>query len=315
MFDFQFNSVQELLHAFPTEQACIDYLETVRWSDKDNIQSPFDPTSKVYKCKNNRYHCKNTGKYFNVRTGTFLESSKINLQTWFLAIWYVTIHKKGISSVQLAIDLNVTQKTAWFITHRIRECFSISEEENINDNKLGDHVEIDETFVGGKNKNRHTSKKIPNSQGRSVIDKTPVLGILQREGYLVATVVPDTKGETLMPEIIKNVHTNATVCTDEWLGYKNLKNFFKEHLVVKHYQGEYVVGNAHTNSIEGFWAIFKRGIIGIYHALSRKHLQRYVNEFVFRYNTRKMEVKDKFDLLLKNMVGSRLRWRELVKNC
>jgi transposase-like protein len=155
MFNTNFNSIPELIRAFPTEQSCIEYLEDLIWSGTP--VSPFDPESKVYKCKDNKYKCKNTGKYFNVRTGTMYDNTKMPLYKWFLAVWLVTTHKKGISSVQLAKDVDVTQKSAWFMLQRIRACFKIE-----NYNELDGIVEVDETFYGGKNKNRQQQKRQKN---------------------------------------------------------------------------------------------------------------------------------------------------------
>lgn len=207
--------------------------------------------------------------------------------------------------MQLAKDIDVTQKTAWFMLQRIRNCFGISD----ND-QLDNEVEIDETFVGGKNKNRHASKKVENSQGRSYKDKTPVLGMIERKGNLVAKVVTDTKTETLTPEVIKAVKDTALVITDEWLGYKSLKRFY-DHSFVKHNEGEYVNGRVYTNTIEGFWSLLKRGIIGIYHFTTRKHLQKYVDEFVFRYNTREDSTRNRFNTLLCNL-ENRITYKELI---
>ena len=299
-----FNSVLELLDAFPDEQTCIDYLENRRWGDK--AVSPFDDTSRVYKCKDNRYRCKNTGKYFNVRTGTLFDNTKVSLRKWFLAMYLATSHKKGISSCQLARDIKVTQRTAWFMLQRIRECFDLEPEEI----KLEGVVEIDETFVGGKNKNRHWDKKVPMSQGRSFKDKTPVFGMLQRGGNVIAKVVPDTKAKTLRLYIYQHIAKGNTICSDEWY-YGNLNRDY-EHKQVFHASKVYAVGDNYTNTIEGFWSILKRGIIGIYHLTSRKHLQRYVNEFAFRYNTRKISEKERFDLLLQN-IGRRLKYEELIR--
>ena len=173
-----FNSLIELTDAFPTEEVCLKYLESLIW--EDGVVSPFDPESKVYVCSNNRYICKNTGKSFNVKTGTIFENTKLPLRKWFMAIWLVLSHKKGISSLQLSRDIKVTQKTAWFMLQRIRECLMCK-----NEGRLENEVEADETFVGGKNKNRHKDKKVKKCQGRSFKDKTPVLGMVERKGEVV----------------------------------------------------------------------------------------------------------------------------------
>lgn len=303
MFNKEIKSVLDLLKAFPTEQSCIDHLTAIRWND--NVISPFDPASKVYVCKGNKYQCKNTGKYFNVKTNTIFDNTKLELQKWFLAIWIVTSHKKGISSLQLGRDLDITQKSAWFMLQRIRKCFGIE-----NDNELDNEVEADETYVGGKNKNRHNNKKAIASQGRSAKDKTPVVGTVERNGKLNANVVDNVGSAVLTREIVANVKQSALLYTDEWLGYRGVAKIY-DHSIVKHNQGQYVNGRIHTNTIEGFWSLLKRGIFGIYHFTSRKHLQMYVDEFVFRYNTRSITSSNRFDLLLSNM-ENRITYKELI---
>lgn len=299
-------SLFDLREMFPTEVSCIKFLEEERWHG--NITSPFDPTSKVWKCKNNRYRCKNTGKYFNVRTNTFLDSSNISLRKWFFAIWIVTSEKKGISSKQLAKHLGVTVKTAWFMAHRIRRNIAPSEKE-----MLDGVIESDETFVGGKNKNRHKDKKVPFCQGRSYKDKTPVLGLLQRGGMLRTFVVPDTKGETIKPIIFRNVLKASRFISDEWWAYNGLKRHF-DHQIVDHSKKQYVHlddPTIHTNSIEGFWGIFKRGYNGIYNWMSRKHLQKYMDEFTFRYNTRNLKDTDRFCVFFSNF-AYKLTYKQLI---
>lgn len=303
MINTNFKSILDLIKAFPDEQTCINHLETLRWNG--NVVSPFDETSKVYKCKDNKYRCKNTGKYFNVKTNTIFDNTKLGLQKWFLAIYIVTSHKKGISSLQLGRDLDITQKSAWFMLQRIRKCFGIE-----NENELDNEVEADETYIGGKNKNRHSYKKVENSQGRSSKDKTPVVGMVEREGKLNAKAVENVKHETLSREIINNVKESAKLYTDEWLGYKGLEIIY-DHSIVKHNQSQYVVGRIHTNTIEGFWSLLKRGIVGIYHFTSKKHLQKYVDEFVFRYNTRNHSTENRFNLLLSNL-ENRLTYKTLI---
>lgn len=261
MFNKDFNSIIELLQAFPDEETCIKHLEELRWGGV--VVSPFDENSKVYICKNGKYRCKNTGKYFNVKTNTLFDNTKIELQKWFLAIWLVTSHKKGISSLQLSKDISVTQKTAWLMLQRIRKCFGIE-----NDNDLNGNVEVDETYIGGKNKNRHYNKKIKNSQGRSSKDKAPVIGMVERQGKLNAYKISDVQAETLTKEVIKKVKETANLYTDKWLGYKDISKLYN-HSIVKHNEGQYVDGINFTNTIEGFWSLLKRGIIGIYHFTSK----------------------------------------------
>ena len=302
MFGHEFKSIIELMTYFDTEEKCITYLEELRWMN--GVVSPYDPTSKVYKGKNHLYYCKNTNRSFNVRTGTLFGSSNVKLRKWFVAIWLVTSHKKGISSYQLARDLGVTQKTAWFMLQRIRNCYGME-----NEGELNGEVEVDETYVGGKNKNRHASKKVRNSQGRSVKDKAPVLGMVERNGKLVAKTVQDTSARVITPEIVKRVK-DAILYTDEWLGYNTVDKMY-EHFIVKHKNGEYVNGKAYTNTIEGFWSWLKRGIFGIYHFTSKKHLQRYVDEFVFRYNLREMSDGNRFNLFLCKS-EYRITYKELV---
>ena len=297
-----FNSLIDIVKAFPTEEHCIAHLEQLRWNGV--VVSPFDSSSKVYKCKGNRYRCKNTGKYFNVRTNTLFDNTKIELIKWFMAIWLVTSHKKGISSLQLGRDIDVTQKTAWFMLQRIRKCFGCE-----NNSELNNEVEIDETYIGGKNKNRHADKKVENSQGRSVKDKTPILGMVERTGKVVDRKIETTSVAHITPEVVKTVK-NAMVYTDEWVGYKQVNKIY-DHLFVKHNKGEYVNGRIYTNTIEGFWSILKRGIVGIYHFTSRKHIQKYVDEFVFRYNTRNDTENQRFNLFLQH-TEHRLTYNELI---
>lgn len=287
-----FRSLYDLLDAFPTEESCIIYLECVRWPFK--VISPYDKRSKVYHLGNHKYMCKNTQRVFHVKIGTIFQGTKVPLRKWFLAIWLVTSHKKGISSLQLSRDIHVTQKTAWYMLQKIRKCF-ICRNEGILKNK----VEIDETFVGGKNKNRHWNKRVKKSQGRSFIDKTPVLGMLQRKGKVICRVIKNTSRSELTPNILKFIDLSAIIYTDEWQGYNEVSEMY-EHYFVDHSRHQYADGDVYTNTIEGFWSLLKRGIIGIYHHLSRKHLQLYVNEFCFRYNTRKISSFSRFNLLLRN---------------
>ena len=298
----KFNSLIDVVTTFDSEQKCIDHLTTLRWDGL--VISPFDSESKVYVCKGNKYKCKNTGKYFNVKTNTLFDNTKIKLQKWFLAIYLVTSHKKGISSIQLGKDIKVTQKTAWFMLHRIRACFGLDSNDN---NKLNNIVEVDETYVGGKTKNKHMSKRSKESRGRS-LTKSVVMGLLEREGRVIAKKIKNARGAEMLPVVFDNVEKGASIMSDEYRVYKNLREDY-DHQVIRHNQKEYVDGIIHTNTIEGFWSLLKRSIVGIYHYVSADHLQKYIDESAFRYNTRLLNEAERM-----NNLFSKLEVRTTYKN-
>lgn len=293
--------ILNFMEAFPTEESCIRYFETLRWGDK--IVSPFDSSSKVYKCANGKYKCRNTGKYFDVKTRTVFASTKLPLRLWVYAIFIFMSHKRGISSCQLARDLGVTQKTAWNMLHKIRQFM-----DSQNRQRLSGEVEVDETFVGGKNKNRHKDKKVEKCQGRSFKDKKPVFGMLQRKGNLTAIVVEDTKAKTLKPIITQYIQFQSVIYTDGW-DYGGISENYTQQSVdhgakfygmtVRDLDGNEISVN--TNSIECTWSHFKRMIFGTYYQVSKRHLQRYVDEFVFRFNTRNIGEFERFELFLRSI--------------
>lgn len=226
--------------------------------------------------------------------GTIFENTKLDFQKWLLAITLILNAKKGISSRQLARDLEVTKDTAWRMQMQIRKAM-------IEHSPLFEGiVEADETYIGGKNKNRHKDKKTKGGQGRNTTDKTPVFGILQRGGKVIAKKVPDVKGRTLKSIINAYVAKGTTIMTDEWGAYNGLCFKFN-HNIVNHGSNEFVNGDCHTNTLEGFWSLLKRGIVGQYHKVSEKHLEKYVNEFCYRYNNR--DTVDIFNITLQKALG------------
>jgi transposase-like protein len=264
---------------FGTEEACRAEFERIRFRDGDYC--PHCGHTVIYRFNDGkRYRCAGCRKDFTIKTGTVFGESKVSLRKWFLAIYLLTTCRKGISSVQLAKQVGVTQKTAWFMDHRIRESMQQ------NGGQLFGTVEADETFIGGKAGAMHESKRREKITGRGGVDKTTVFGLAQRKGDYRATIVPNTTTRTLEGQVLANVKSGATVYTDEHAGYRRLANLTFTHETVNHAAGEYVRdGLIHTNGIESFWATFKRGYIGIYHWMSEKHLQRYLDEFTFRLNT------------------------------
>ena len=313
-----FKSLIELNDYFKEEKTCHEFLALQIW-DNGKPVCPFCNSTKVYVTKSRstkpskrdipEYRCasKECSKKFSVTKGTIFESSKIPLRTWYAAIYLLTSGKKGISSVQLAEQLQVTQKTAWFLNHRIREMYK----ETAPD-MLEGVVEADETYVGGKNKNRHENKKVKDAGGRSLADKTAVLGLLQRDGKVLTFVVPSVGADILHPIMIDHVAPGSTLITDSYTSYQGLNDTYN-HIRVKPEEGTYKTeGDLHTNGIENFWSTFKRGYVGIYHYMSPKHLHRYTSEFGYRFNNRENSGVEKFQDIVKNSNKSRLTYENLI---
>jgi len=304
----QFTNLYDLREYFRDERICREYLERFRWNGTPAC--PFCGSLNPYKLGDGKtYKCSTKGcrKKFTATVGPIFENTKIPLSKWFLAMYLITSHKKGISSLQLGRDIGVTQKTAWFINHRIREMLIDKAPE-----LLSNIVEVDETYVGGKDRFKHKSKKAGGTQGRSIKDKTVMFGLLERKGRVVAYKIPNAQRITLIPLIENSVKKGSTVITDEHYAYRGISSEY-EHLSINHAQDIYVNGIAHTNSIEGFWSLFKRGIIGIYHNVSEKHINRYLVEFFQRYNTRETTEADRFNYFLSNCEG-RIKYQDLIKD-
>ena len=300
----QFKNLKELMVQLSDEKVARQHMEDMRWGGE-----PFCPhcgSTKPYKLKDGKtYRCKDKTckRDFTVTVGTVFENSKVKISTWMCAIYLLTAHKKGISSLQLGRDLGITQKTAWFVLHRVRLIMG-----DPNPAPLDNIVEVDETYVGGKfaNMNRRKRKYY---QERAIDNKTAVMGLLERDGKAKLTVI----GKSTFKEVVReNVDNNAIIITDTHLSYQGLKNEYTDHLTVNHSEMEFRNGIAYTNSVEGFFSSLKRSIIGIYHQISPKHLQRYCTETSYRYNTRKITDKNRFNHTLQNVEG-RLKYCDLIK--
>ena len=297
----EFNSIIQLIEKFSDEQTCIDHLKELRW--KDGQYCPHCGNEKIYEFKDGKtFKCAACRKKFTVKVGTIFEDSPLPLQKWFVAIYLVTSHKKGISSIQLAKDINVTQKTAWLLCHKIREIWTVPSRQ------FTGQVEADETYLGGKEKNKHESRKL--HAGRGIVGKQAVLGARERTGKVMAITSASTEQEAIHGFIEKNVSPGTTVFTDDHRSYLGLKGYNHESL--NHSAGEYVRGKVHTNGIESFWALLKRGYYGTFHHLSMKHADRYINEFSTRNNNRECDTIDVMAITAKGVTGKLLPYKELV---
>jgi transposase-like protein len=301
----EFKSIFDFIKTLPDEATCVQYLEEIRWAGI--VVSPFDETSKVYKCKGGRYMCKNTGKYFNVKVGTIFEDTKIPLTKWFMALYIFSSHKKGISSYQLAKDISVTQKTAWFMLHRLRFMFS----HPVFKEMLSGVVEADETYIGGKTTFKHKNKRdSDNAAGTGTINKAPIFGMAQRGGNVMTQGIKKADQATIHPIIKGHLAPGSILITDGHGAYKGLGKFYR-HEALEHEQGEFARNQYHTANIDCFWSQLKRGITGLYHHITPKHIYLYAQEFTLRYNTRNISVNQRFDFILSNM-ENRLTYKTLT---
>jgi len=304
--NFEFKTLTDFTDYFCDEETCVAYYTDIRFGN--GKYCPHCGHTEVYTFKDGkRYRCADCKQDFTIRTGTVFGESKLAIRKWFIAIYLLSNTSKGISSVQLAKHVGVTQKTAWFMAHRIREAH------RQNKGQMFGTIEADETFIGGLSKNMHKKQREIAIKGTGGANKTPIFGMKNRTGELRAQVVRSVGMVDLHKEIKSNVAQGATLYTDMWVAYRGLAAQFK-HTTVDHTMKQYVNGDCHTNGIESFWALFKRGYQGVYHQMSRKHLQRYVNEFTFRFNRRTEKMQSVFsDVVARVAESSKLPYKTLIQ--
>jgi transposase-like protein len=301
-------STFKLFELFPDNETARLYLEDRLWPN-----GPVCPECKsgerITVRKDGFYRCNACGDFdFTIRTGTVFERSKVPLHKWVYSMYLLVTARKGISSMQLAKEIGVTQKTAWFILGRLREACSAPD----SIDKLKGIIEIDEAFFGGKEGNKHESKKL--HAGRGSVGKTTVLGMRERGGRTYAKVTPIRSLQSVQDEIVANIEVGAQIYTDEHVLFQDLDGLFYKHEAVNHSAGEYKRGAAHTNNMESVWAVMKRGLHGVYHHASAKHLFRYVDEFAWRLNAGdvKRHTLLRLDSFIDAIVGKRLTYKRLI---
>ncbi len=298
----EFDSLAQFLEVFGTEDACRDYLTKIIW--QNGAYCPHCGSKRIYHFSNGHVHkCAKCRKQFSIKVGTIFEDSKIPLKKWFMAIYLITCHKKGISSLQLSRDLGITQKTAWFMLQRLRYAMKTQEFAK----PLDGIVEIDETYVGGLQKYKHKNKRNNYARG-AFVDKIPVLGMQQRDGELRLVQYSKTNRANIKPILDTHIAPTADIYTDESPIYK----FLPHRKMVNHHVGLYGRGSITTNHIEGVFSHFKRMIRGIYHYVSEKHLQKYADMFCFRWNTRDIDMSARFFLFIADTPAKRLQYKELI---
>jgi transposase-like protein len=298
-------STFELFNLIPDAETARLYLESRLWPN--GVTCPTCAgRERITNRKGDFYRCNRCETTFTVRTGTIFERSHVPLHKWVYAMYLVVTARKGISSMQLAKEIGVTQKTAWFMLQRLREACAGKMD------KLSGLIEVDECFVGGKEANKHESKKL--RMGRGAVGKTAVVGLRERGGRTIAFPVENTDKENLQGAILNNVEIGSQVMTDEASGYQGMDGLFYSHATVNHSAGEYSRGDVNTNSIESVWALLKRGIYGTWHHISAKHVARYVNEVTFRLNAGNVanHTFDRLDSFIRAVDGQRLTYERLT---
>lgn len=312
--NFAFKTIHEFNDHFRDELTCYQFFEQVRWNGVPVC--PHCGNEKYYKVKARgkftdipSYRCadRKCGLPFTVRTKSIFEGSKVEFRKWLQAVYEITVCKNGISSIELAARIGVSQKTGWFINHRLRVMLKETEP-----TLLRDFAAIDECLVGGKERFKHADKKIPHSQGRSSKGKTAVFAARGLLGQIKVQVVPNVEAQTLIPIIEKWVEPSSIMVSDTWTSYNALKKDYF-HITVNHTEGQYVNGCFTTNGVENFWSLLKRGLTGTHHSVSPQHLQKYCDEFSDRYNKKDNTNIERFGKAVERCANTRLTYKELTK--
>lgn len=299
-------STFQLFERFPDKESARVYFESRLWPN--GVICPVCRSGeRITARKGGYYRCNACEEDFTVRTGTIMERSHVPLHKWLYAMYLLVTARKGISSLQLAKEIGITQKSAWFLLHRLREACG----KDLR--KLRGIVEIDETYVGGKERNKHADKKL--NLGRGAVGKTAVLGMRERGGRMKAMPLFDTSIEAIQGAIYGNVEYGAELHTDEAPVYADMDGIFYRHDSINHGQRQYRRRNVTTNGVESAFAVMKRGIIGVYHHISPKHTGRYVDEFAFRLNDGnvKRHTLDRLDSFVGGMAQKRLTYKGLIQ--
>jgi transposase-like protein len=300
-------SLLQLFEMFPNEEAAREYLESRLWPS--GVKCPrCKQGNKIKQRKGGFYRCNNCLLDFTVRTGTIFERSHVPLHKWIYAMYLLVTARKGISSLQLSKEIGITQKSAWFVLQRLREACGNKLE------KLRGIIEIDESFFGGLEKNKHESKKL--KEGRGAVGKKTIIGMRERGGRTVSMPIENVTKKAIQAAVHAHIEQGSTLYTDDHAAYRDFDNhLFYEHDSVKHGSGEYMRGTVGTNGIESVWAVMKRGILGVYHHASEKHLGRYAHEFAFRLNEGnvKRHTLNRLDSFIVAVAGKRLTYEELIR--